>query len=65
MSDCVISYCRGVFDKDALNLIFDYLTRKKQKVKINFSFSLNSIWIYFKELPKDQFYDHIIKSISL
>ena len=27
------------FDMDALNLIFDYLTGRKQRVKSNFSFS--------------------------
>ena len=28
-------------DMDALNLIFDYLTKRKQRVKINSSFSLH------------------------
>ena len=38
----------------ALNLILDYLTGRKQIVKINSSFS-SHIWIHFKASRKDQF----------
>ena len=41
------------FDMNALNLIFDYLTERKQRVKINSSF-ISHIWIYFKVPRKDQ-----------
>ena len=41
------------FDMNALNLIFDYLTERKQRVKINSS--LLHIWIYFKASHKNQF----------
>ena len=41
------------FDINALNLMFDYLTGRKQRVKINSS--LAHIWIYFKAPHKAQF----------
>ena len=44
------------FDMNALNLIFDYLTERKQRVKINSSF-ISHIWIYFKVSRKDQSQD--------
>ena len=41
------------FDINALNLIFDYLTERKQRAK--FTPVLAHIWIYFKASRKDQF----------
>ena len=37
--DLVLNLHALKFDVTALNLIFDYLTEKKQRVKINFNFS--------------------------
>ena len=52
------------FDMNALNLIFDYLTGRKQRVKINSSFNsyLESI---SRRLAKINFRIVIIKPISL
>ena len=41
------------FDMSALNLIFDYLTERKQESKL--TPVLTQIWIYFKASCKDQF----------
>ena len=52
--DCLIAKLHPLnFDMNALNLIFDYLTERKQRVKFNSSFS--SYLEYFKASPKDQF----------
>ena len=40
------------FDMNALNLIFDNLTRRKQKVKIYST--LTYIWTFFKASRKNQ-----------
>ena len=41
------------FDMSALNLIFDYLTERKQESKL--TPVLTQMWIYFKASRKDQF----------
>ena len=51
------------FDMNALNLIFDYLTERKQESKL--TPVLTQIWIYFKASPRINFRIAIIQSISL
>ena len=52
------------FDMNALNLIIDYLTDRKQRVKINSSFSLQSGYISRRPAGND-FRTAIIQSIFL
>ena len=53
------------FDINALNLIFDYLTGKKQRVKNNSSFSLYLEIFISRRLAKINFRTAIIQSICL
>ena len=53
------------FDINALNLIFDYLTGEKQRVKNNSSFSLCLEIFISRRLAKINFRTAIIQSICL
>ena len=51
------------FDMNALNLIFDYLTERKQRVKINSSFS--SYLDIFQGIPQGSILGPLLFNLSL